>query len=273
MTADSDIPLSIEALTPEDAITLDVMEHSENVGHVQVMLDDYVRAKAVHDTGDVTFAHIILNDTYTAENVAAGPGELSAWLNRTVIQVSDAAAIIGGYERTVEGILDMPVHHVLSMPSILVVNVTAGDASRNVTIPMDYEGGHTERIFAGEYVIEGRRDGIGQTSPVVLFRTDEGFGPVRSASVNGVDVPVRGTHCSEWCSVTVGYGEANVMITNVYGGTAGFFVPAVDTGSGESGELISPEVAYMFIFIITVTVIGFVAIKAIHRIMPESHSP
>ena len=264
MTADSDVPLSIAFGPPEDAASLDDLDTGE---FVEIYLDDYIVEKIVHDTADDMFASIVLNDTYTTENLVERVQSLSVWVNKTTLSISDTIAAMYGYERSKTGILQVPMHHILSLPSDLTLRVMVGGIGRNVTIPFDLEYIYHERVFTTPQKVEYRRDGLDGTSSVVLFRTDEGFGPLETVTVNGTLAQHHGTICIEWCSVFVGSKAASVAVFNVYDGIIEFTVPAADSKSSEApDEWVSAEILHTFLMIAAASGIMYLTIRAVQRV-------
>ena len=263
VTANDSTTLTANILIP-DVVDVDGLDAG---GFVSMMLDDYLEAKTLHDTGDAMFAEIVLNDTYTMDNAASGSGTISMWTNRTILELSDFAAAVQGYEMSGTGILDMPRHYTLALPSLTTFNVVAAGTSRNITLTTDTEAGHNERMIVGEARVEHRRDGLNGTSAIVSFITEEGFGSVKEVLVNGVPTEFYGETCSDICNVKAGIGAANITILNHYGGSAGFLVDAANTPIPERTEDPLPQNVVRYLVIIAiVSVMTYIIVKALKRI-------
>ena len=158
------------------------------------------------------FAEIVLNDTYTMDNAASGSGTISMWTNRTILELSDFAAAVQGYEMSGTGILDMPRHYTLALPSLTTFNVVAAGTSRNITLTTDTEAGHNERMIVGEARVEHRRDGLNGTSANCVIHNRGRIWLREGSPCQPSAYGVYGETCSDICNVKAGIGAANITI-------------------------------------------------------------
>ena len=269
VTAESGTPLSVKMIEPDVIVDGDGLVDGEELGYrepANVMIDDYLVAKTMHDTGDATFANIVLNDTYGMDNMVTGSGSISMWNNKTIVEVSDVTAEIQGYDPSWTGILDMPRHVALALPSIATFEVEAGGIIRNFTVSIDTEFGHHEFIILGNATSETGHS-HNRTSEVVSFRLEEGFGAVREVLVNGVPTIHYGSICQELCTVNVGVEAANVTVLNHYGGVATFMVePVAAHVPDRPEEPIEQNEIALIALLATISLMTFIIVKVIKRI-------
>ena len=269
VTAESGAPLSVRMLEPDVIIDGDGLVDGEELGYresANIMIDDYLEAKTMHDTGDATFANIVLNDTYSMENTMTGSGTIAMWNNKTIVEVSDVTAEIQGYDPSWIGILDMPRHVTLALPSIATFEVEAGGIIRNFTVSIDTEFGHHEFIILGNATSETGHS-HNRTSEVVSFRLEEGFGAVREVLVNGIPTIHYGSICQELCTVNVGVEAANVTVLNHYGGVATFMVEPVEAHVPDRPEeFIEQNEITLIVLLATISLMTYIIVKVIRRI-------
>ena len=268
VTAEDGTPLSVRMLEPDVIVDGDGLVNGEELGYraVNIMIDDYLEAKTIHDTGDEAFATIVLNDTYGMDNTVSGSGSISMWNNKTIVEVSEVIAEIQGYDPSWTGILDMPRHVTLALPSIATFEVEAGGIIRNFTVAIDTESGHHEFATVGNGTAELGHS-HNRTSEVVSFRLEEGFGAVREVLVNGVPTIHYGSICQELCTVNVGVEAANVTVLNHYGGVATFMVePVAAHVPDRPEEIIEQNEIAILVYLAVISLTTFIVIKAIRRI-------
>ena len=269
VTAESGIPLSVIMLEPDVVVDGDGLvdgEELESREFANIMIDDYLETKTMHDTGDAVFASIVLNDTYSMENTMTGSGSISMWNNKTIVEVSDVTAEIQGYEASWTGILDMPRHITLALPSIATFEVESRDTIRNFTVAIDTEFGHHEFATVGNSSAEPGHS-HNRTSEVVSFRLEKEFGTVREVLVNGIPTTYYGTICQELCTVNVGIEAANVTVLNHYGGVATFMVEPVEAHIPDRPEeFIEQNEIALIVLLATISLMTYIIVKVIRRI-------
>lgn len=228
-------------------------------GFFDVLLDDYLAAKALRDTGDASIADIVSGDAYPMGNGASGTGSAHLWANRITLRLSERAAALDGYG----DVLDMSVHEAMRLPGVARYEVRAGEGSRNVTLPWEYEGGYRETILTGLSEAEHRR--VGQD--MVHFRVPEGFGPVTRMEVDGAPAAFRGGLCEEWCAVRAGGLPVAVRAYNAYGGVAWFAADAAPAASaGSSGDILGYGEARVVYLLAAVSAATYASARAVARI-------
>ncbi|ABK77332.1 hypothetical protein CENSYa_0699 [Cenarchaeum symbiosum A] len=203
---------------------------------ISMMLDEYLYAKTLHDTGDENFSRGIVDEAYTMDNAASGDRSLSMWMNKTALEwhggfdahgavLYEEPVIFGSTQEDITPslravplgavVLDSPRYASLDSDAPMGINMSAGDASRTIYLLREFHLPHTEHVTAGEGALYTARAADTST---IRFWTDHTFGDIQHASLDGRYIDVE-TACDHACTITSHEGGA-ILVTNAWGGTA-----------------------------------------------------
>lgn len=187
-----------------------------------VMLDQYILAKVLRETGDQTIAGMAASETYGMVQEAEGAGGMAVSINKTALEFWTGALRVSGYG----DLLEMPVHEALEHEATTTFILEAGEASRNLTIPYGYDTGYHERIYLGDGMMpDVRRTGPGTAEFSVPYQ----FGTVSGVTVSpDTDMALEGECHEDPCGIPVGREGGTVTIRNAWGGTAAGTIPPYD---------------------------------------------
>lgn len=183
-------------LTSAAGVPLDVSVSPVNVTHghgddlvmltggkITMMMDEYLTAKTLHDTGDPAFAAAVVADTHGMNMTGSGTGSLSMNVNKTSLVFDDAIIATHSDDPGRYDIAELDRYHALALPSIYNLTVTAGDITRWDVVRFDteYEGVYHEYVHLGtlgssEASVSRLGDGH-----LVTFSLPESFGKVTHA--------------------------------------------------------------------------------------------
>lgn len=178
-----------------------------------VMLDEYILAKTLRDTGDHTMAEMAATEMYGMEQGGEGAGSLRVRLNKTSLQFWSAALLAEGYGNA----LDMSVYEALEHEAALrFVMWRNDDTTHAVVVPFQFDVTHTHMVHSGDVAAEAWRLGTGQAA----FTVPYGFGTVSGVSVGGDAIWFHGECHREPCVIPAGPGEVHITARNDWGGRA-----------------------------------------------------
>ena len=233
-------------------------------GLIRVWMDDYLWAKAMHDTGDASFADAVANDTYAMAGSGSGAGHISVWMNKTSLLFVDGVADI--YADGNGTVLDVPRYYTLDMQDRFTAWMLAGGQFSNITIPWEYDFDYNEVVNtnSGINIAHARLGGDD-----VWFKTGREFGIVDYVLVDGLPVEFTGDDCSSQCTFSAVPGEAHIEIYNIWGGSASFTLRAADAPPEHvSAEdvLLSDDRRFLILEVAAVAAVSYLIILALKRL-------
>lgn len=186
-----------------------------------IMLDEYILAKTLHETGDRVMAQMAASETYGMDQSVRGSGEITMRVNKTALEFWTGALRASGYAN----LMEMALHEALEHEATMNFMLGTGSFSRNLTIPYGYDTTYHERVYTGrDMALEVRRAGPGTAE----FAVPYGFGTVAGVFVSGTEVSLRGECHQDPCSVNISLDDDAVTVRNVWGGTAAGIIPPYD---------------------------------------------
>lgn len=232
---------------------------------------EYLAGKALYDTADEGFAHVVREDVPPTSHAASGDGRVSVWtIKPTVAFSGETASLVTGLAEVLPegaGRYDVALYDVWKLPTGIEMTLQAADRSLSLAMPVFHGGGHHEAVDINEYAeIPSYRTGADGQGREAWFTTPHGFGPVW-AEVNGGGREFVGS-CADGCTVTVGHGPASVTLQNQWNGTATFSVPraSVQEDPGSIEEYLVGDVLEYVIFVAAIGGTFYLVVRSVKRV-------
>lgn len=186
-----------------------------------IMLDQYILAKTLHDTGDPVMAQMTASEAYGMTQSIQGAGEITTQINKTALEFWTGTLLALGFAN----LMEMPLHQALEHEATVTFVLGAGSLSRNLTIPYGYDTTYHERVYTGQGMTpEVRRAGPGTAE----FAVPYGFGTVAGVLVSGTDTFLQGECHQDPCSLDISLDDDALTVRSVWGGTAAGTIPPYD---------------------------------------------
>ncbi len=178
--------------------------------NITIMLDEYVYAKTLHDTGDRWFAQWALHEVYDMENDGYGIGTLAIWLKKTVLEFAPGYS----FDRPGQNILDAPKYD-------------AFEFGAPTTISMSTPTHTVDRLFVTEFMHPHHEEFVSSTSykevnmtrirdgNIMTFSTDHWWGNTKYV-INGGDRYLFEGDCSSGCILAMIHG-GDIHVENEWG--------------------------------------------------------
>ncbi len=217
--------------------------------NVVVMLDEYVYAKALHDTGDDHFATGVRDETHGMLNRASGAGEAAMWMNKTALEFPHGYVPEGG-------ILNMTRYDAFDMDARYHAVMGAGAERLDRGFMFEFESaGYREMLTqeSGAPLEAERMRGLHGEAGLVRVHAPEWMNTVRSATVDGAEVASQ-VECYPPCVLVARHG-GELRLENVWGGSA---VADLEPESGVSPEPFAERVDSSAELVWLVMAAGFV---------------
>lgn len=234
---------------------------SDNTQNVRIMLDDYLHAKALFDTGDGHFANGTVQETHSMTNNATGTGVVSMPMNRTALQ------FVAGYPYDRDGILERSRYLALELDAPIHVVEQLADGSMQVERRGLYEFSfdhHDRFVVDRTWQMNVSRPDNGTA---VFFAVPEHFGEVKSITVGGREYSYLDV-CNEGCLVHAEDTE-QITVRNYWGSTLTGTAPAAHVTIPADPES-TFAATYGFVFAVAaIAVVAFLSYLFVRKTWPE----
>ena len=231
---------------------------------VRIMLDQYIHAKTLHDTGDETFATGVMNETHHLKNNSTGTGTLSMWLDKTALKFPHG--YIPGGENG--GILNMTRYSTFNMPADIEVTMVSDSTIIKRPFHFTFENDHYHETFilgADSIPFMERITDIRGDSGTIRITVPPNFGEIKRITIDGEDLDTN-LVCTPHCEI-ITRNSGTITIENVWGGTATAEIESATNPEPQNvGETFESTWEYIY-YIVVLGFVGFIIYLSLKRVM------